>query len=84
MERERAQAVIEAVLFAMGDSVSIADLAIAVDESEKFVKEILEEMTLPAWLTLRNLVTIVFLLAMFFTGESFLIHLNHHKYQNIL
>ena len=44
MERERAQAVIEAVLFAMGDSVSIADLAIAVDESEKFVKEILEEM----------------------------------------
>ena len=44
MERERAQAVIEAVLFAMGDSVSISDLAIAVDESEKFVKEILEEM----------------------------------------
>ncbi len=24
-----------------------------------------------------------FLLGMFFTGESFLIHLNHHKYQNI-
>ena len=44
MERERAQAVIEAVLFAMGDSVSISDLALAVDENEKFVKEILEEM----------------------------------------
>ena len=41
MERERAQAVIEAVLFAVGDSVSIADLALALDEDEKFVKEIL-------------------------------------------
>lgn len=34
------------------------------------MKEILEEMTLPAWLTLRNLVTIVFLLAMFFLGRA--------------
>lgn len=33
------------------------------------MKEILEEMTLPAWLTLRNVVTIVFLLAMFFLGR---------------
>ena len=44
MERERAQAVIEAVLFAMGDSVSVSDLALAVEENEKFVKEILDEM----------------------------------------
>lgn len=34
------------------------------------MKEILEEMTLPAWLTLRNVVTIVFLLAMFFLGRA--------------
>lgn len=44
MERDRAQAVIEAVLFAMGESVAISDLAVAVDDSEKFVKEILEEL----------------------------------------
>lgn len=34
------------------------------------MKEILEEMTLPAWLTLKNVVTIVFLLAMFFLGRA--------------
>ncbi len=34
------------------------------------MKEILEEITLPAWLTLKNVVTIVFLLAMFFLGRA--------------
>lgn len=34
------------------------------------MKEILEGITLPAWLTLRNVVTIVFLLAMFFLGKA--------------
>lgn len=34
------------------------------------MKGILEGTTLPAWLTLRNLVTVVFLLAMFFLGRA--------------
>lgn len=34
------------------------------------MKDILEGTTLPAWLTLRNVVTIVFLLAMFFLGRA--------------
>lgn len=34
------------------------------------MKDIWEGMTLPAWLTLRNVVTIVFLLAMFFLGRA--------------
>ncbi len=34
------------------------------------MKEILEEITLPAWLTLKNVLTIVFLLAMFFLGRA--------------
>ncbi len=34
------------------------------------MKEILDGITLPAWLTLRNVVTIVFLLAMFFLGRA--------------
>lgn len=34
------------------------------------MKGILEGITLPAWLTLRNVVTVVFLLAMFFLGRA--------------
>ncbi len=34
------------------------------------MKDILEGITLPAWLTLRNVLTIVFLLAMFFLGRA--------------
>lgn len=44
MDRERAQAVMEAVLFAMGESVKISDLAVAIDDSESVVNEILDEM----------------------------------------
>ena len=43
MDREQAQAIIEAVLFAVGDSVEIADLAMVLEENETFVKEILDE-----------------------------------------
>ncbi len=34
------------------------------------MKEILGDITLPAWLTLKNVITIVFLLAMFFLGRA--------------
>lgn len=34
------------------------------------MRDFIEGMTLPAWLTLRNVVTIVFLLAMFFLGRA--------------
>ncbi len=44
MDREQAQAIIEAVLFAVGDSVEISDLAMVLEENETFVKEILDEM----------------------------------------
>lgn len=44
MERQKAQAVIEAVLFTMGDSVEIARLAQVIEEDVKTVKELLGEM----------------------------------------
>ncbi|MBQ7972862.1 MAG: SMC-Scp complex subunit ScpB [Lachnospiraceae bacterium] len=44
MDRKKAQAIIEAVLFAMGESVEVSDLADVLEESEAFVREILEEM----------------------------------------
>lgn len=44
MEREKAQAIIEAVLFTMGDSVEVSDLAMVLEESESFVREIIDEM----------------------------------------
>lgn len=45
MEREKAKAVIEAVLFAMGESVEISRLATVIEEDTKTTKLILEEMT---------------------------------------
>ena len=45
MERSKAKAVIEAVLFAMGESVEISRLANVIDEDTKVTKEILTEMT---------------------------------------
>ncbi len=45
MEREKAKAVIEAVLFAMGESVEISRLATVIEEDTKTTKMILEEMT---------------------------------------
>lgn len=44
MEREKAQAVMEAILFTMGDSVEISRLADVIEEDVKTTKEILEEM----------------------------------------
>lgn len=44
MEREQAKAVIEAILFTMGDSVEISSLAQVIENSEKETREILEEM----------------------------------------
>lgn len=44
MERERAQAVIEAILFTMGDSVEISKLADVIEEDVPTTKEILEQM----------------------------------------
>ncbi len=44
MERERAKAVIEAVLFAMGESVEVSRLATVIEEDTKTTKAILEEM----------------------------------------
>lgn len=35
-----------------------------------YMKELFNGITLPAWLTLRNVITIVFLLAMFFLGRA--------------
>ena len=43
MERQKAEAVIEAVLFTMGDSVEIARLAEAVGENVEETKKILHE-----------------------------------------
>ena len=45
MEREKAHAVIEAVLFAMGDSVEISRLAEVIEEDSGTTREILEEMS---------------------------------------
>lgn len=44
MEREKAMAVIEAILFAMGDAVEIEKLAAVLEETEDTTKQILEEM----------------------------------------
>ncbi len=44
MEREKAKAVIEAVLFAMGESVEINRLAAVIEEDTKTTKQILDEM----------------------------------------
>lgn len=44
MEKARAQAVIEAVLFAMGETVEISRLADLIEEDVKTTKQILEEM----------------------------------------
>lgn len=44
MERTKAEAVIEAILFTMGDSVEISRLAEVIEEDTKTTKEILAEM----------------------------------------
>lgn len=44
MERAKAKAVLEAILFTMGDSVSIDSLAEVIEEDKKITLEILEEM----------------------------------------
>lgn len=44
MERAKAKAVLEAILFTMGDSVSIDSLAAVIEEDKKTTKEILDEM----------------------------------------
>lgn len=44
MERKTAQATIEAILFTMGDSVPVKDIAMALDEEEQFAREIISEM----------------------------------------
>lgn len=44
MERAKAQAVIEAILFAMGESVEISRLADVIEEDKKTTKQILNEM----------------------------------------
>ena len=43
MSREKKEAVIEAILFSMGDSVSLDKLADAIDESEETTRKIIEE-----------------------------------------
>lgn len=44
MERAKAKAVLEAILFTMGESVSIDSLAAVIEEDKETTKEILEEM----------------------------------------
>ena len=44
MERAKAKAVLEAILFTMGDSVAIDSLAAVIEEDRKTTGEILEEM----------------------------------------
>ena len=44
MERQKAMAVIEAVLFTMGESVEISRLADVIEEDVKTTKAILKEM----------------------------------------
>lgn len=46
MERQKAKAVLEAILFTMGDSVEIDRLADVIEEDAKTTREILEEMAL--------------------------------------
>lgn len=45
MERNKAKAVMESVLFAMGESVEISRLAAVIEEDVKTTKKILEEMS---------------------------------------
>lgn len=45
MERAKAKAVLEAILFTMGDSVAIDSLAAVIEEDKKTTRSILEEMT---------------------------------------
>lgn len=44
MDKQRAEAVLEAVLFTMGESVEISRLADVIEESVKDTKEILKGM----------------------------------------
>lgn len=44
MERDKAKAVLEAILFTMGDSVEIGRLAAVIEEDKKATKQLLEEM----------------------------------------
>ncbi len=44
MERTKAKAVIEAILFTMGESVSVDSLAMVIEEDKKTTKEILDEL----------------------------------------
>jgi len=44
VEREKAKAVLEAILFTLGDSVEIGRLADVIGESKKTARELLEEM----------------------------------------
>ena len=44
MERERQEAVIEAVLFTMGESVSLHKLAELIDETPSATRKIIEKM----------------------------------------
>ncbi len=44
MEREKAKAVLEAILFTLGDSVEIGRLAEVIEESKNVTKELLEEL----------------------------------------
>lgn len=44
VEREKAKAILEAILFTMGDSVEISRLAEVIEESKKTTKELLEEL----------------------------------------
>ena len=46
MERQKAKAVLEAILFTMGDSVEIDRLAGVIEEDSKMTREILDEMAL--------------------------------------
>lgn len=45
MEREKAKAIIEAVLFAMGESVEISRLAAVIEEDVRTTKEIIAELS---------------------------------------
>jgi len=45
MDKNRAKATLEAILFAMGESVEIKKLAEIIDETESITKSFLEEMT---------------------------------------
>lgn len=44
MERAKAKAVLEAILFTMGDSVSVDSLSTVIEEDKAVTKELLEEM----------------------------------------